>query len=290
MTVLVTGAAGYVGSAVVASLGATRPPGPARVPHRHRATAHGVQHLNRDVTDPESVRAAAEGCEAIVHLVAILNGSDAEIEAVNTGGARNAVAAARANGIRRLVHMSALGVSKEHAPLTRYWGSKYAGKLAVTESDLDWTVMEPSFVFGNNGGALKTFESLIRTPLAPVIGDGRYRHQPVWLGDVATAFVRALERPQTIGRTYGLGGPQAFEFNDLLDELARVTGRTPRRKLHAPAGLMKAQAAVLQYLPPPLKVTRDQIVMLLAGTECELAPMRADLGIEPASIAEAYTR
>jgi uncharacterized protein YbjT (DUF2867 family) len=290
MTVLVTGAAGYVGSAVVASLAASGRRVRALVHHGHGATADGVEHVHGDVTDPESVRAAAEGCEAIVHLVAILNGSDAEFEAVNTGGARNAVAAARANGIRRLVHMSALGVSKEHAPLTRYWGSKYAGKLAVTESDLDWTVMEPSFVFGNNGGALKTFESLIRTPLAPVIGDGRYRHQPVWLGDVATAFVRALERPQTIGRTYGLGGPQAFEFNDLLDELARVTGRTPRRKLHAPAGLMKAQAAVLQYLPPPLKVTRDQIVMLLAGTECELAPMRADLGIEPASIAEAYTR
>jgi uncharacterized protein YbjT (DUF2867 family) len=200
------------------------------------------------------------------------------------------VAAARANGIRRLVHMCALGVSKQHAPLTRYWGSKYAGKLAVTESDLDWTVMEPSLVFGQNGGALKTFESLIRPPLAPVIGNGRYRHQLFWVGDVATAFVRALERPETIGRTYELGGPEAFAFDDLLDELARVTGRPPRRKLHVPAGLMKAQAAVLQYLPPPLKVTRDQIVMLLAGTECDLGPMRSELGIEPASIADAYAR
>ncbi len=290
MTVLVTGAAGYVGSGVVAALVASGRSVRALVHHSHGEAAEGVEHVHGDVTEPESVRAAAEGCEAIVHLVATLNGSDAVFEAVNTGGARNAVAAARANGIRRIVHMSALGVSKEHAPLTRYWGSKYAGKLAVTESGLDWTVMEPSFVFGNNGGALKTFESLIKPPLAPVIGDGRYRHQPVWLGDVATAFVRALERPQTIGRTYGLGGPQVFEFNDLLDELARVTGRAPRRKLHAPAGLMKAQAAVLQYLPPPLKVTRDQIVMLLAGTECDLGPMRSDLGIEPASIAQAYTR
>jgi NADH dehydrogenase len=81
--------------------------------------------------------------------------------------------------------MCALGVSAEHAPLTRYWGSKYAGKQAVTSSGLDWTVLEPSFVFGRGGGALKAFESLIRMPLAPVIGDGRYRHQPVWAGDVA---------------------------------------------------------------------------------------------------------
>jgi uncharacterized protein YbjT (DUF2867 family) len=290
VTVLVTGAAGYVGREVVAALAASGRPVRALVHRSHGDAPEGVEHVHGDVADAESVRSAAEGCDAIVHLVAILNGSDAEFEAVNTGGARNAVAAARANDIRRLVHMCALGVSKQHAPLTRYWGSKYAGKLAVTESDLDWTVMEPSLVFGQNGGALKTFESLIRPPLAPVIGNGRYRHQPVWIGDVATAFVRALERPETIGRTYELGGPEAFAFDDLLDELARVTGRPPRRKLHVPAGLMKAQAAVLQYLPPPLKVTRDQIVMLLAGTECDLGPMRSELGIEPASIADAYAR
>ena len=61
-----------------------------------------------------------------------------------------------------------------------------------------------------------------------------------------------------------------FEFNDLLDELARVTGRSPRRKLHVPVGLMKAQTVVLKHFPPPLKVTREQIVMLLAGTQCDI--------------------
>ena len=81
-----------------------------------------------------------------------------------------------------------------------------------------------------------------------------------------------------------------FAFDDLLDELATATGRPKRRKLHVPAGLMKVQASVLQYFPPPLKVTRDQIVMLLEGTTCDIAPMRADLGVEPASIADAYTR
>ncbi len=124
--------------------------------------------------------------------------------------------------------------------------------------------------------------------MAPVIGDGRYRHQPVWVEDVGTAFSAALERPETIGKDYGLGGPQVFQFNDLLDELARVTGRSPRRKLHLPASLMKAQTVVLKHFPPPLKVTREQIVMLLAGTQCDIAPARHDLGVEPSSIADAY--
>jgi NADH dehydrogenase len=234
--------------------------------------------------------AAVQGVDAVVHLVAILDGSDDDFERVNAQGTRSLVAAAEQAGVRRFIHMSAAGVTPQHAPLTRYWGTKYAAKQAVMGSGLDWTVIEPSFVFGRNGGGLKAFEALIRLPVAPVVGDGRYRHQPVWIGDVATAFLRALERPQTIGRTYELGGPQVFEFDDLLDELARVTGRARRRKVHVPAALVKAQTVVLRHLPPPLKVTREQIVMLLAGTECDLGPVRSDLGIEPASIAEAYTR
>jgi uncharacterized protein YbjT (DUF2867 family) len=290
MRVLVTGGSGYVGAEVVASLVSAGHDVRALV---HRAEPHlpeGVEQVSGDVADAASYTAAADGCEAIAHLVAILDGTDEQFEAVNAGGARNAVAAAKAHGIGRLVHMSALGVTEQHAQLTRYWRTKHAGKTAVTASGLDWTVMEPSFVFGRNGGALKAFESLVRLPVAPVIGDGRYRHQPVWVGDVATAFVRALERPDTVGQVIPLGGPQAFTFDELLDELARVTGRAPRRKIHAPAALVKAQTPVLSRLPPPLKVTKEQIVMLLEGTECDIGPMRTLLGIEPASIAEAYTR
>jgi NADH dehydrogenase len=278
--VLVTGASGFVGSQVVTRL---------------EADGHEVVPFSRrnggDVTDPAALERAAQGADAVVHLVAILEGSDAEFEAVNAQGPANAVAAARAAGARRFLHMSALGVTAEHAPLAGYWRSKWAGKQAVTGSDLDWTVFEPSFVFARGGGAFAEFERLVRMPVTPVIGDGRYRHQPVWVGDVASAFAQALARPETIGKRYELGGPQAFEFNDLLDEIARVTGRRPHPKVHLPAGLMRQQARLLlRHLPPPLRVTPDQITMLLAGTECDVTPMRAELGIDPASMAEAYTR
>jgi NADH dehydrogenase len=280
MRVLVTGSSGYIGTRIV---------------ERLEADGHEVRPFSRrtggDITDPASVAQAAQGVDAIVHLVAILDGSDERFEAVNARGPANALAAAQAAGVRRFLHMSALGVSAEHAPLTRYWGSKWKGVQAVTGSGLDWTVFEPSFVFSSGGGAFAEFERLSRMPLVPVIGDGRYRHQPVWVGDVAAAFARALERPETAGRRYELGGPQAFTFDELLDEIARVTGRRPHRKVHLPAGLMRVQAGlVLRHLPPPLRVTPDQITMLLAGTECDVGPMRSDLGIDPASMGEAYTR
>ena len=279
MRVLVTGATGFVGGTLVDRL---RADGHEPVPFSRRSGG--------DVRDPPALRRAMDGVDAVINLVAILNGSDAEFEAINAQGPRNVVQAAEAAGISRLLHMSALGVTAEHAPLTRYWGSKWRGRQAVVESDREWTVFEPSFIFRAGGGAFAEFERLIRLPLVPVVGDGRYRHQPVWAGDVAAAFSAALARPETIGHVYQMGGPQTFAFDDLLDELARVTGRRPHRKVHVPAGLMKAQAAILQHFPPPLRVTRDQIVMLLAGTECDIEPMREQLGVDPKSMAEAYSR
>jgi uncharacterized protein YbjT (DUF2867 family) len=278
--ILVTGATGFVGTGIAAGL---------------RAGGHDVRPFSRasggDITDAAAVAAAIDGVDAVVHLVAILDGTDEEFDRIVVGGAENVVAGMRATGVRRLLHMSALGVTEEHAPLTRYWGAKYRAKRAAMDSGLEWTVFEPSFVFARGGGAFRDFERLARLPVVPVIGDGRYRHQPVWLGDVAAAYARALERPQTVGRVYPLGGPQVFTFDELLDEIARVTGRRAHPKVHAPATFVRAQAKLLlRRLPPPLRVTPDQITMLLAGTECSLEPMRADLGIEPASMAEAYTR
>jgi uncharacterized protein YbjT (DUF2867 family) len=280
MRVLVTGASGFVGT---------------HVAERLEADGHEVVRFSRrtggDVTDPASLEAAAQGAGAIVHLVAILEGTPEQFEAVNAQGPANAVAAAKAAGVHRFLHMSALGVNAEHAPLTGYWGSKWKGAQAVTSSGLDWTLFEPSFVFARGGGAFAEFERLVRMPVTPVIGDGRYRHQPVWVGDVASAFARALERPETTGKRYELGGPQAFTFDELLEEIARNTGRRSHPKVHLPTGLMRAQARMLlRHLPPPLRVTPDQITMLLAGTECDIGPMRRELGIDPASMAEAYTR
>ncbi len=279
MRVLVTGSSGYVGRQLCARL---------------EADGHQVMPFSRatggDVRDRDAVFAAVREAEAVCHLVAILDGTDEQFQAINADGARNVVEAAQAAGGRRLLHMSAAGVNERNASRTRYWRTKWEAKQTVMASELEWTVFEPSFVFGAGGGALREFEGLLRLPVVPVAGDGRYRHQPVWVGDVAACFSAALSRPHTVGQRYELGGPQVFTFDELLDELARVTGRRPRPKLHAPVAFAKAQTVLLRHLPPPLRATSEQIEMLVAGTECDIEPMRSQLGVDPASLGEAYTR
>jgi len=174
--VLVTGASGFIGSRVV---------------ERLQADGHEVVPFSRrtggDVTDPASIEQAAQGVDAIAYLVAILDGTPERFEAVNAQGPANAVAAAKAAGVRRFLHMSALGVNEEHAPLTGYWGSKWKGVQAVMGSGLDWTVFEPSFVFARGGGAFAEFERLVRMPLTPSALMCRKRRTPAALA-AATAF------------------------------------------------------------------------------------------------------
>ena len=123
----------------------------------------------------------------------------------------------------------------------------------MTESELDWTVFEPSFVFGAGGGALKAFERLLTAPVAPVIGDGRYRHQPVWVGDVAAAFSAALERPAD-DRQGATSWAARRCSSSTICWTSWPASPAARRgaSCTSPAALMKAQTAVLQHFPPPL--------------------------------------
>lgn len=267
MTVLVTGATGFVGPRVVHALRARETPVRALVrdPSRgSRLVAWGVELVRGDVTDPASLRAACEGVDAVVHLVSIIRGSRADFERVMAQGTRNLVAAAKVAGVRRLVLASALGLDERTKDAVPYYAAKWEMERAVRESGLEHVIFRPSFVFGRDGGVLPTFVRLARyAPVTPIVGPGTQRLQPIWVEDLAEYFARAVSLPAAAGRTFELGGPDALSWDEFWVRLKRVLG-VRRPSVHVPFGVMRLQAALTERLPGA-PVTRDQLTMLALG-------------------------
>jgi NADH dehydrogenase len=267
MTVLVTGATGFVGPHVVHALRARDVPVRALVRDPRRGaklTAWGAELVQGDVTDPASLRAAVEGADAVIHLVAIIKGSRADFERIMAQGTRDLVAAAREAGVRRFILASALGLNERTKDSVPYFAAKWEMERATKESGLEHVIFRPSFIFGKDGGVLPTFVKLARfAPVTPIVGPGTQRLQPIWVDDVAEYYARALELPEAANRTFEIGGPDAPTWNEFWDRLKRVLG-TRRPSIHVPFSVMRVQAALLEKLPGA-PVTRDQLKMLELG-------------------------
>jgi NADH dehydrogenase len=274
MTVLVTGASGFVGPHVVHALRARDVPVRALVRDRRRGarvTAWGAELAEGDVTDPTSLRAACTGADAIVHLVAIIRGGRADYERIMAQGTRELVAAAQAAGVRRFVLASALGLDERSKDAVPYFAAKWEMERAVRESGLEYVILRPSFVFGKDGGVLPTFVRLARfSPVTPIVGPGTQRLQPIWVEDVAEYYVRSLDLPEAAGRTFDVGGPDAPTWNEFWDRLKRVLGAR-RPSIHVPFSAMRLQAALTGRLPGA-PVTRDQLTMLELGDNVVTTP------------------
>ena len=264
--ILITGATGFVGPQIVHALRTEDRPVRALV---RESTDVGLLHawgcetVVGDMTEPASLRAAVEGCDTVVHLVAILTGKRSDFERVMTIGTRDLVTAAAAAGIRRFVLMSALGTNERTKDLVPYYGAKWEMEQAVKSSELEHVIFRPSFIFGLEGGSLAQFRKIAKlAPVTPIPGPGTQRIQPIWVEDVAAYFTASIDKPEAANRTFEVGGPDIVTWNEFWATLKTSLGKR-RPSVHLPFPLMRAQAAVFERLPRP-PVTRDQLKMLQA--------------------------
>ena len=267
MRVFITGATGFVGPAVTNAIAGAghnvrvleRTPGSSGTAGLKAQTA-----VQGDVTDLESLRRAVRDIDVVVHLVAIRQGKKEQFERIMSDGTRHLLAAARGAGIRRFVHMSALGVSEETRDLVPYYRAKWEMEEAVRSSTVPFVIFRPSFVFGPDGGILPTFRKLAKlAPVTPIAGSGEQRLQPIWADDVAAYFVRSVDGVGT-GVTFDLGGPDVVSWNELWERLKTALG-VRRPSVHVPMGLMRLNALVTERLPGDIPLTRDLLKMMEAG-------------------------
>ncbi len=244
---------------------------------------HAVQ---ANLRYPGSIEAAVRGADVVINLVGVLFERGKQgFEAVQAEGAHQVALAAQAEGAR-LIHVSALGADPDSTSL--YARSKAEGEAAVLGAAPDATIFRPSILFGPEDDFFNRFAALARiSPALPLIGGGHTKFQPVFVGDVARAILKAASGGAKGGMLYELGGPEVKTFRELMEYVLAVTERR-RLLVPLPFGLARLKATFLQLMPTPL-LTRDQVELLRTDnivSQAALADGRtiAALGIEPAAM------
>jgi uncharacterized protein YbjT (DUF2867 family) len=291
MNVLVTGGTGFVGREITCQLGVA---GHAvRLLARHpntRVLTQGTTISTGNILDPASLADACAGMDAVIHLVGIISEAGAQtFENVHTRGTENVVRAAQAAGVKRYIQMSALGTRP--AARARYHQSKWRAEEIVRSSGLDWTLFRPSIIYGPGDGFVNLFAKIIRrSPIVPVIGNGKTKFQPVPVSMVAGAFVKSLSESAAAGKTFDLAGTETLTLDEIVDSVLQTMKRR-RLKAHIPFGIARMQAALLEFVwgkllrrPPPLN--RDQVLMLQEDNVGDGRPATRLFGLEPGYFAE----
>jgi len=281
--VLILGGSGFVGRHLCEHL--VRAGVRATVLTRRESHAQAVQSLPgvtvvcANIHDENELRHLLPGHDAVVNLVAILHGNARQFQKVHVDLPATLARAMRTCGVQRLVHVSALGAGAR--AMSQYQRSKTAGETVLHDAGLALTVLRPSVIFGAEDRFLNLFAALQkRFPLVPLAG-GDCRFQPVWVGDVAEAIVRCLQRTDTVGQTIECVGPEVLTLAELVRLAGRLSGH-PRPVISLPLAFGVLQALLMQCLPGPTVMSTDNVhSMEVDNVASGTLPTLESLGIAP---------
>jgi len=290
--ILITGATGYIGRHLVNRLVARgeRPRCLVRDINRAKRTlpASKVEFVVGGTTSLSSLDAAVHGIDTVIHaafLTADNKESEGnEYEKTNVQGTANLIKAAKNVDVKRMIEISGLG-TKPDKPGS-YMQGRYLSEKMLKDSGLDWTIIQPSVLFGKNAPFVKGLADLIRTaPVVPLIGNGKIMFQPIWVEDVATVIIKVLEDPEhTSRRTYTIGGPEYYTFTQIIDMLLK-TMHKQRIKAPAPTPFVAMGAAVMEAVLPHPPITKAAMTLFTFDNITDLQSVERDFGFTPMSFA-----
>ncbi|MCG3147391.1 MAG: Aurachin B dehydrogenase [Verrucomicrobiae bacterium] len=291
--IAITGATGFVGRAIVKQARAEGYPVRAivRDPRESRwlADEFGCELFHGNVLHAPALAGAFAGVKCVIHLVGIIiEKKENTFERAHTEATQNVIAEAKSAGVKRLIHMSALGTRADGR--SRYHQTKWAAEEAVRKSGLAWTIFRPSLIYGPGNKSISVLSKIVKySPIVPVLGNGESKIQPVGVDVVAQSFVTAIRHDETVQHTYDLCGPAAFTWNELYDKLLAAQGlRKP--KIHLPLPIARVQAKVFEALLPNPPFTSDQLIMTGEDNTGNPEPAVAAFGLTLESFEQGLAR
>ena len=288
--ILITGATGYIGRHLVSRLVDQGERPRCLVRNTSRAAsilpADKVELVEGDTTQPASLEAAVQGVDTIVHAAFITadqkQSAGNSYEKTNVQGTSNLIKAAKNAGVKRIIEIGGLGTRPDKPG--SYMQGRYLAEKMLKDSGLDWTIIQPSVLFGKNAPFIKGLSGLISSaPVVPLIGGGKVLFQPIYVEDVVTVIVKTLEDPaRTTGKTFTIGGPAYYSFTQVIDELLRAMHKT-RIKAPAPTALVGIGAAVMEAVLPKPPLTRAAMTLFSFNNTTDLNSVERDFGFKPVS-------
>jgi uncharacterized protein YbjT (DUF2867 family) len=297
MRILVTGGTGVVGNGAIPELlaaGHTVRLLSRSASRQSNEWPAGVESIDGDVTDPDSIRGTADDCDVVLHVTGIVDEHPPEVtfERVNVEGTRNMLSEAERAGVRRFVFVSSLGADRGKSA---YHVSKRQAEQLVSAYQGEWVVVRPGHVFGPGDEMMSMVLKFVRaSPFVPQVGAGQHRFQPLWFVDAGRALAACVSRPDVAGKTLEIAGDEVLSVSDLLKRLSQLTER-PAFPLPVPAFVVRSASRCLMFLkrifhlPGTLPMNESKLTMLLeenviADGENALVEV---LQIKPTSLDEA---
>lgn len=288
--ILITGTTGYIGRHLVARLVEKGERPRCLVRNLRRAAdilpADKVDLAQGDTTNMTSLETAVEGIDTIVHAAFITadhkQSSGNQYEATNVQGTSHLIAAAKAAGVKRIIEISGLGTRPDKPG--SYMQGRYLAEKMLKESGLDWTIIQPSVLFGKDAPFIKGLADLIRTsPVVPLIGGGKVMFQPIYVEDVVTVIMQVLDDPaRTNNKTYTIGGPAYYSFTQIIDALMHAMHKR-RIKAPAPSSLVGLGSAVMEMVLPKPPLTKAAMTLFTFDNTTDLNSVERDFGFAPMS-------
>src|SRR6266567_8472414 len=288
--ILITGATGYIGRHLVARMVAQGEHPRCLVRDTKRAgvilPAAGVELVQGDTTDPVSLGAAVRGVDTTVHAAFITadhkQSPGNHYQETNVQGTANLIKAAQSAGVKRIIEISGLGTRPDKPG--SYMQGRYLAEKLLKESGLDWTIIQPSVLFGKGAPFIKGLTDLIRTaPVVPLIGGGKTMFQPIYVEDVVTVILKVLQDPErTSKKIYTVGGPGYYSFTDIINLLLKALGKN-RIKVPAPLPLIGIGAAAMQAVLSHPPLTTAAMALFSFDNTTDLNSVERDFGFIPMS-------